>query len=196
MIPDQIKGADRSLPCAAGLLDLLLGVDLDLHQLDAAFAAQFMQTCANYAADLHTAPFWQLLEARLRHVLLDTRIEAALATLDAAPGGMAISALARSQHMSLRSLQTRFLDQVGLTPKEYGRIQRLAATIRQLDGHAQPLSELASHAGFADQAHATRELQSLVGLTPAKLRRALQAEREGDATLRMAAAFVRGHAAS
>jgi len=46
--------------------------------------------------------------------------------------------------------------------------------------------------GFADQAHATRALQAFAGLTPARLRRALHAERDGDATLAMAAAFVRG----
>jgi len=47
---------------------------------------------------------------------------------------------------------------------------------------------------FADQAHATRELRRVTGHTPARLRAALRQDRDGDATVRLAAAFVRGYA--
>jgi AraC-like DNA-binding protein len=96
--------------------------------------------------------------------------------------------------MGLRSFQTRFLECVGLGAKEYARLLRLQATIRALDGDDSPLSQLAFDAGFADQAHATRELARLTGLTPARLRAALRRDREGDDTIRLAAAFVRGRA--
>jgi len=55
---------------------------------------------------------------------------------------------------------------------------------------------VASDRGFADQAHVTRELRRVTGLTPARLRaelrRHLAGEDDGDAAVRMAAAFVRG----
>jgi methylphosphotriester-DNA--protein-cysteine methyltransferase len=94
--------------------------------------------------------------------------------------------------VSLRNLQTRFLAAVGLTVKEYALVQRLQATIKQLDGGGDALADTAVAAGFADQAHATRAVRAFAGFTPARLRKALLAERDGDQTLAMAAAFVRG----
>lgn len=172
---------------------------IDLDRLDACFAAQLSEVCTSQSTDSYQARLWRLLEwrflePRIGSWPLDARIESAVAALDVAHGSVSIAALARSQGMSLRSLQTRFLASVGLTAKEYARVQRLQATLRYLDRNTESLSQLAIDAGFADQSHATREVQRLTGLTPARLRRALQAEREGDDTLRMAAAFVRGHA--
>lgn len=165
---------------------------VDLHTLDAEFADALSTTCKGIDGD-HSG-LWPLLQARIGKLQIDGRIEAAVQALDAAHGDLAIAALAIRVGASLRSVQTRFLEQVGLTAKEYARIQRLQTTLHHLDGSAESLSQLAADTGFADQAHATRELQRLTGLTPARLRAALRAEREGDATLRMAAAFVRGQA--
>lgn len=165
---------------------------IDLERLDAEFAAQLMQACAAMVEGEKPDQLWGLLETRIASLPLDSRIASAVVALDVAQGRTPIATLARTQAMSLRSLQMRFLECVGLTAKEYARLQRLQATIRQLDGALEPLSQMAVDVGFADQAHATREVQRLTGLTPARLRRALAAERNGDATLRMAAAFVRG----
>lgn len=189
----------RLQPAASGAiagqrLPALVDNIIDLDRLDAGFAAQLSEACTSQSTDNYQTRLWRLLESRIGSRPLDARIESAVATLDVAHGSVSIAALARSQGMSLRSLQTRFLASVGLTAKEYARVQRLQATLRYVDRNAESLSQLAIDAGFADQAHATREVQRLTGLTPARLRRALQAEREGDDTLRMAAAFVRGQA--
>jgi AraC-like DNA-binding protein len=55
------------------------------------------------------------------------------------------------------------------------------------------MAELAIDSGFADQAHATREVRRVTGTTPARLRDALRQDRDGVSSVRMAAAFVRGH---
>lgn len=167
---------------------------IDLTQTQPRFAQSLIAACRAYALDSNATHLWQCIEALVVHIELDNQIEQIVAAIDAASGDIAIAELQRAGRMSLRSLQARFLRSVGLTAKEYARVQRLQATIRHLDGQAQSLAQMAADAGFADQAHATREVVRLTGLTPGKLRRALQAEREGDATLRMAAAFVRGHA--
>ncbi len=91
----------------------------------------------------------------------------------------------------MRGFQARFRAEVGLTPKEFARLMRLQATLRALD-LTPSLSALAADAGFSDQAHATRELQRSTGLTPASLRANLRRDRDGDAAVRLAAAFVRG----
>ena len=94
----------------------------------------------------------------------------------------------------MRGFQIRFQAAVGLTPKEFARLARLQATLRALDGGDESIAALAGDGGFADQAHATRELRRVTGLTPARLRSALRRDRDGDAAIRMAAAFVRGQA--
>ena len=74
------------------------------------------------------------------------------------------------------------------------RVLRLQATIRAIDRGGESLAQLACDTGFSDQAHATRELQQLTGLTPARLRAALRSARDDDRTVQLAAAFVRGTA--
>jgi transcriptional regulator GlxA family with amidase domain len=94
--------------------------------------------------------------------------------------------------MSTRSFQTVFRGTVGLTPKEFTRLMRLQATLRALDESDAGISAVAADQGFADQAHATRDLRRVTGLTPAKLRTALRRDRNGDTAMRLAAAFIRG----
>lgn len=169
---------------------------VDLQTLDATFAAQLMAACMALDPDVihtHDALF-ALLGARLLAELIDTRIESAVAKLCAHDGDLRIETLAAQLGMSTRALQMHFLNQVGLSAKEFARVQRLQASLRLLDHSTQPLSELALQQGYADQAHATRELQQFTGLTPARLRKALQQQRDSDDTIALAAAFVRGHA--
>ncbi len=165
-----------------------------LSALNADFATQLRSAAHHFVRSDEPEPLWRILHAMIGTTLLDARVQSACAEIDAADGGLAIDALARHLRMSVRSLQAHFLRDVGITPKEYARVRRLNATVRQLDSADDAISAVAQGKGFSDQAHATRELRRIVGLTPAKLRQALRAERDGELTLRMAAAFVRGHA--
>lgn len=187
----------RLLPAASALiaghrLASLVDDIVDMETLDARFADQLTDACTAFEDAKDPQALWTLIERRIAGEPVDPQIARATAALDACHGQRTITALARDLAMSLRSLQMRFLHSVGLTAKEYARVQRLQATLRHLDDNAESLSQLAASAGFADQAHATREVQRLTGLTPARLRQALHAERDGDAALQMAAAFVRG----
>lgn len=115
-------------------------------------------------------------------------------TCDELNGQLSVRSMARDLGVSVRTLQLQFAQAVGLSPKEYARIRRLQATLHLLDNGATALAEAAQRAGFSDQAHATRELRTLAGLTPARLRQALAAERAGEQALALAAAFIRGQA--
>jgi len=68
--------------------------------------------------------------------------------------------------------QRRFLDlfhhAVGLTPKRYGRVQRLQRAIVGMASGS--LAAVAHATGFADQAHLTREFRALAGLSPGAYR--------------------------
>jgi AraC-like DNA-binding protein len=69
------------------------------------------------------------------------------------------------------------------------RLRRAAESLQS----GRSLADAAIAAGFADQAHATRELKKVTGLTPARLREELRRDRESSTAIEIAAAFVRGH---
>jgi len=136
---------------------------------------------------------WELLAHLCSASAIDVKVENAAAQLDADGGQTKIETLAKVASLGMRSLQTRFLAGVGLSPKEFAQIQRLQSTLRALGGET-PLADLATDSGFADQAHATREIKRVTGLTLSRLRDELRRDRDGDAAIRIAAAFVRGYA--
>lgn len=164
---------------------------VDLKLLDARWAQEVSRHLEGGRADPQSC-FTRMLIERLGQRAVDEGIAAVVGAIDDARGNLSIRSLAAWSGIGLRTLQVRFLGAVGLTLKEYALVQRLRATIRQLDGSDGALAETALAAGFSDQAHATRAVRKFAGLTPAKLRRALLAERDGDRTLALAAAFVRG----
>jgi AraC-like DNA-binding protein len=168
---------------------------VDLAQIDARFAAEFDAACREFTIDPRARSFWQCLESRLLPHAIDERVEAAVAQLESQHGQGRIDATAAAAAMSLRSFQIRFRACVGLSAKAFARVLRLQATIRAIDRGLESLAQVAVDSGFSDQAHATRELQQLTGLTPARLRTALRSARDDDRTVQLAAAFVRGRGA-
>jgi AraC-like DNA-binding protein len=65
-----------------------------------------------------------------------------------------------------RSLRERAHREVGLSPKRILRVVRLHAALRAAQRPGSSWSEVAYVAGYADQAHLTRELRALLGETP------------------------------
>lgn len=167
---------------------------VDLAGLDPAFSRALLRAARQFASAAPLA-LWKLLAKHCDAVPLDARVNAAIDKLEGDAGRSRIDSLARAAALSMRGFQVRFRGAVGLTPKEFARLTRLQVTLRALDGSDAKISELASDGGFADQAHATRELRRVTGHTPARLRAALRRDRDGDAAVRLAAAFVRGYAA-
>jgi AraC-like DNA-binding protein len=166
---------------------------VDLAGLDPAFS-RALRTAVRAFTDGSEAAVWRLLARRIAAHELDPRIEAAVTRIESSAGKARMDATARAAGMSPRNFQIRFRKHVGLTPKEFARLMRLQATLRALDAGDASISQLAADSGFADQAHATRELRRVTGFAPAKLRAALRRDRDGDAAVRLAAAFVRGYA--
>jgi len=165
---------------------------VDLVSLDAGFSKS-LRAAVRALAEGSDAALWRLMARRVATHGLDERIEKAVARISASHGTARVDATVRASGMSTRSFQTRFRACVGLTPKEFTRLMRLQATLRALDETDAVISELAIDQGFADQAHATRDLRRVTGLTPAKLRTELRRDRNGETAMRLAAAFIRGY---
>jgi AraC-like DNA-binding protein len=184
----------RLQPAASNLLnrDLASMRDrvVDLAGLDRGVSRSLATAARAFVAG-RPGTLWRLLSRLCDAHRVDARIESAVARVIQSDGQARIDTIARAAGLSLRSLQSRFLSEVGLGPKEFARLLRLQATLRALDGHA-ALAEVATDTGFADQAHATREIKRLTGFSLARLRGELHRDRDSEAAIRIAAAFVRG----
>ena len=93
-----------------------------------------------------------------------------------------VRALAGDLGLSERQLRRRCHETVGYGPKTLQRVLRFRRFLARLDGGgAADLARAAAEAGYADQAHLTRECTRLAGLAPAALARArTSASTEGD----------------
>lgn len=109
-------------------------------------------------------------------------------------GSVPVGRLAREVGWSVRHLENRFREQIGLGPKAAARVLRLQRA-RRLLAAGRSQAETAAACGFYDQAHLSSEFHAMTGCTPG----AFTAARLGDASARSGPPLVdrlRGEATS
>ena len=105
-------------------------------------------------------PAWEDLEPFVSRLVSDGVLVADSAIRRALAGD--------DRGLSQRSWQRRFPSVTGLRRKEIQRLDRSRRAYRLLS-EGMPPSEVAVAAGYADQAHLTRELRRIRGETPARI---------------------------
>jgi AraC-like DNA-binding protein len=91
--------------------------------------------------------------------------------MEASRGRLAVATVAGELGVSERHLRRRATDALGYGPKTFARIVRFQRALGLLQaGHAPATA--AATAGYADQAHLTREVTALAGRTPTQAIRA------------------------
>src|SRR4051812_14785447 len=98
---------------------------------------------------------------------LDALVRAA--ALRAAAPRTPVEALADGLGVGERQLRRRFVDAVGYGPKTLQRVLRFQRFLALAEDGGDDLAALAFAAGYADQAHLTRECRRLAGLPPGAL---------------------------
>jgi AraC-like DNA-binding protein len=122
-------------------------------------AIRALDLAASLVADGDTDP----AAARAAALLADPRVRA--------------EDVAAEVGLSMRQLRRRCHAVVGYGPKTLQRVLRFRRFVARLDAgllrgqDAHDLAALAAQAGYADQAHLTRECRALAGLTPGALAR-------------------------
>ena len=97
----------------------------------------------------------------------DRAVEGVVAVLGR--GTLAVNDLATGLGLSQRQLHRRCTSALGYGPKTFDRIVRFRRFLDDAARAPRPLATLAVDAGYADQAHLTRECRRLAGVTPAEL---------------------------
>lgn len=87
-----------------------------------------------------------------------------------------VAELQRESGYSERRFTSLFSQAVGLTPKKYLRVKRLAKVLRELAGGRMSLAEVAAGNGYFDQAHLVHDFRELTGVTPSVYKPAQRSE--------------------
>ena len=74
--------------------------------------------------------------------------------------------MAAQTSLPIRTLRSRLMQYVGLSPKRVIRIERLQRALAGSRGRSVAWAQIAASCGFADQAHMTREFRDLLGESP------------------------------
>ena len=86
-----------------------------------------------------------------------------------------ISVIAKIIHSSSRQLERVFMAETNTSPSEFYRNSRLKYGRWILSTTDSPISTIAYECGFSDASHFIRHFQQLYGVSPGRLRKALQA---------------------
>lgn len=81
-------------------------------------------------------------------------------------GQIQIHELAQAVAISERQLQRLYQEQVGISPKQYARLQRVEHARKSLKIAHDPFADIGISVGYYDQSHFIREFKSVVGMTP------------------------------
>lgn len=92
------------------------------------------------------------------------------ALLALARGGVRVRAMADTIGLTERQLHRRCLAAFGYGPKVLARVLRFDGAMRLARGGAE-LADVAYRAGYADQAHLSREVRALAGVSPTEFLR-------------------------
>lgn len=93
------------------------------------------------------------------------RVARAWSLLVRTDGALPVPRLAEEVGWSVRQLESRFREQIGLGPKAAARVLRLQRA-RRLLAEGRSAAETAALCGFYDQAHLSGEFKAMTGCTP------------------------------
>lgn len=99
--------------------------------------------------------------------VLDAAVQKLVAILIKSEGEEPLGALLESFGLSERQLRRRFVAEVGLTPKVFSRLRRVRRACADLLQNAPSgIAAISYEHGYSDQAHLSREMRTVFGMSP------------------------------
>ncbi|NJM26085.1 MAG: AraC family transcriptional regulator [Bacteroidia bacterium] len=108
------------------------------------------------------------LLARLKSkATLDTIVKTTVDALLSTGGSVSIKAILNGDQSKRRQLERKFTKQIGLSPKQLGKVIRLQAALKMLlSQKAESFTEIAYESEYYDQAHFLKDFKEFTGTTP------------------------------
>jgi AraC-like DNA-binding protein len=98
---------------------------------------------------------------------IDARAQQIAAHISSTRGDVSLPLLQRDLGISERTLERRFREHIGISPKLFARIGRFQAALDRLrGGQYDKLSDIAFEHGYSDQSHFIRTFREFAGCSP------------------------------
>jgi AraC-like DNA-binding protein len=83
-----------------------------------------------------------------------------------------VKKLTEQLHLTERTLQRRFVEHIGVSPKQFAKIIQFQASLSSLsDKTVSKLTEVVYESGYADQSHFIRSFKKYTGRKPSQLKK-------------------------
>jgi len=108
-----------------------------------------------------------LLEKLVAQPTLDKIVETTLDALVLSNGNASVRSILEDNPSKRRQLERKFVKQIGLSPKQLGKVVRLQAALKMLlrpDG--KKLTDIAYACDYYDQAHFIKDFREFTGINP------------------------------
>lgn len=108
----------------------------------------------------------RLSEAATVDTIVKSTVEALLAT----KGNASISNILKEDPSKRRQLERKFSEQIGISPKQLGKVIRLQSALKMLlSEEAESLTKIAYESEYYDQAHFIKDFKEFTGISPKEL---------------------------
>ncbi len=98
---------------------------------------------------------------------IDKIVETTIDVLISSNGNESISNIINKDKSKRRQLERKFKQQIGISPKQLGKIIRLQAALKLLlNQETKKLTNIAYQCEYYDQAHFTKDFKEFTGITP------------------------------
>ena len=98
---------------------------------------------------------------------IDRIVKETVDVLTATHGSKPITAILKNDASGRRQLERKFLKQIGISPKQLGKVVRLQAALKLMySGKADTLTRVAYESEYYDQAHFIKDFKEFTGTSP------------------------------
>lgn len=98
---------------------------------------------------------------------IDSIVKSTVDILITTNGSAAINSILKEDLSKRRQLERNFTKQIGVSPKQLGKVIRLQAALKMLlNKNSENLTNIAYESDYFDQAHFTKDFKEFVGINP------------------------------
>lgn len=108
-----------------------------------------------------------LLDKLNNKATIDNIVKTTIDVLLLTKGNIAINTILKEDLSKRRQLERKFLKQIGISPKQLGKVIRLQTALKMLlNGQPESLTHIAYESEYYDQPHFIRDFKEFTGTTP------------------------------
>ncbi len=97
---------------------------------------------------------------------IDTIVKSTLDTLFASNGSTPINTILKDNLSKRRQLERKFIKQIGVSPKQLGKLIRLQSALKAMLNEGEDLTQIAHQNSYYDQSHFIKDFKEFTGVSP------------------------------